>query len=416
MARRVRSNTSSSSKDATVVPTTIEGTPAPTATSDTDIDIKIDLFPSEDSTDFTALLDQEKKMPAAANEATRAVYEEHLLDCDDDELIITTTTNDNPIAVDNAENSASIPADGNEQEDKAETEERVENAETAQAKPEAHFEHAKLAMIWCAQTMLTQSADMAAALQLNDVGETVAVNVTANGVTYEITWKVTSFVDSEDTEGHTTTSSLRDAAPLTKFFPTAPQANIKYKFGRNCKNGVACPLDHTIKPKLCGFVNTSRGCTNTDGCEFSHENEGVNCTRSALRNTCANGRGCTFKHGDDWVKEVKVEEKTEEKSDVAKDAPPANAPSGPKVVNVEVAPTGPKGDGPKQIAGQKHGRGDEEDVGNAPKGPRLAPDGGNNHRGDGRQTRGRGRGRGQGRGRGGGPGLRIRGAASKGQV
>lgn len=421
MARRNQPGAPSSSKDVPAPPTITEGTQAPITASETDIDIDIDLdlFPSEGTTDLAPPPDLENKMSPS--------YEEDLLDYEDDELV-PSNTNNILAATESADNSINVQADGAEQENSLEAEESLEHAENAQATAEVHHEHAKLGMAWGAQTMLTQSPDMAGALQLNDIGDTVSVNITANGVIYEVTWKVTSFVDPEDTEAYPSTTtttnsapavkrtnSLRDAPPLSSSLPTAPHASIKCKFGRCCKNGTACPFDHTVKPKLCGFVNTAQGCTNATACEFSHENEGVKCKRSTLRTACANGRGCAFKHGDDFVKGVKVEEKVEVKREVAKDAAPLAAPTGPKEVKVEGAPKGPKGDGTKQIAGQKRGRGDDDEVGNAPKGPRLAQDGrgGRQHRG-----RGRGQGRGVGRGRGGvggGQGLRIRGAASAGQ-
>ncbi|KAF1917498.1 hypothetical protein BDU57DRAFT_586210 [Ampelomyces quisqualis] len=438
MARRNQRDTSSSPKDIKASHTSTEGITAPTITLETDINIDLDLF-SSDSTDFVSSRYRENKMPASPTYNTPAAYEEDIIDFDDDELIPSTTNDVLIAAVQDTENSTNFQADDTEQENGFEAEEQAKNKETAQATAEAHLQHAKLGMAWGAQTMLTQSPDMAGVLQLNDVGDAVCVNATANGVTYEVTWKVTSFVAPEDTEKHLPTAPvttgapaiqrtnlLRDAAPLSQFLPPAPQPNINCKFGRHCKNGAACLFDHTVKPKLCGFVNTTRGCTNAADCEFSHESEGVKCTRSTLRYTCANGRGCAFKHVDDGVKQEntkkemeKVVLETKNTTEVVKDVPPAESTTVPKAAEVEGAPTGLKGDGPKQIAGQKHGRDGDEEVGNAPKGPRLARDGGKNNRGA-KQHRGRGRGQGRGGGRGrsgasDGQGLLIRGAASTGQ-
>lgn len=351
-------------------------------------------------------------------------------------------------------------------------------APATQAVPNVQLEQAKAGMAWSTETMLTQTPEMANALQLNKVGDAVTISVSTNGVTYEVTWKVAAIERSAPepvTRKPSITaapviaanSALRDASPLSGGVPKATSSSgVKCKFGRACTKGAACPYDHTIKAKLCSYVNTAQGCSSGANCEFSHDNEGMKCTRSATRYMCPNGRGCAFKHGDDWAKPVKkvelakkvapvqqaesvktIEPEVKEEEDVVA-TPPVNAPTGPKAERasdgertpIEItpdekgkqdsvspttegaptgAPTGPKNTSIPQAAGQKRAREGDEEHETAEQRPRLAHD--NNARGFGgrRPPRGRGRGVGQGGGRGGGRGrggmgLNIRGAATRG--
>lgn len=326
------------------------------------------------------------------------------------------------------------------------------------------LEQAKAGMAWSTETMLTQTPEMASALQLNKVGDAVTISVTSNGVTYEVTWKVCAVEGGEIekplarkpsiTAAPVTaaTSALRDASPLSGGLPKATfSSGAKCRFGRACTKGAACPYDHPIKAKLCSYVNTSQGCSSGANCEFSHDNEGMKCTRSATRYICPNGRGCAFKHGDDWAKTVKKatpakqievvkesetiqenESKAKQEEDTVT-TPPANAPTGPKAERANHggttptdtkiddnlkhdsvsptanprtgAPTGPKSTSTPQVAGQKRACDGDDENGTAAQRPRLAQE--NNTRGFGgrRPPRGRGgRGVGQGVGRGGGRG------------
>jgi hypothetical protein len=232
--------------------------------------------------------------------ASTSEYVEDILDYEDDELV-SGDNNSSLIAVDNEdakpEQDSALPADTEPTEPSAE-----EQAATAQATVEAHLLQAKVGMVWSAEMMLTRTPDMASALQLFDIDDAVTVQVSANGVTYDITWKVAGFCEPEHEPE--TGPELEHDEPTT-FLDTATAAprpttsTMKCKFGRSCNKGLMCPYDHNTKPRLCTWVNTLKGCQNGAGCEFSHEIEGVKCTRSEVRFECVNGRGCAFKHRDD---------------------------------------------------------------------------------------------------------------------
>jgi hypothetical protein len=239
---------------------------------------------------------------------------------------------------------------------------------------ETRLLQAQAAMAWSISTMLTQTPEMTAYLQLHHPGDAATVTATANGTTYEVIWKVVNVSGAPQ--------SLRNAAPL----PTGPLPSpaVKCKFGRACKNGAACPYEHTAKAKLCAWVNTPQGCSKSAECEFSHESEGMRCTRSATRKGCANGRGCAFKHSDDGGK-----------------IPPTDLKA--HGVNENTEP----------LVGRKRERGLEDEGENASQRRRLADNGeASTSRREGRQHHGQGRSRGYASGRGRGRG---RGAADRGQ-
>jgi hypothetical protein len=317
----------------------------------------------------TPFLPIEKEMALAMPPtAPAAEYVEDILDFSDDELIPTNLTVNAPSAEDEAAALAS-----------------------------SHLEEAKRVMAWSAETMLTQSTNMASALQLHNVGDTVSVQVSAHGVTYDVYWKVAAVTSASSTNPGPLATLSATTEPTTR-------NSIKCKFGKHCNKGSACPFDHTVKPKLCTWINTPMGCMKGVECEFSHEFEGVKCTRSEARYTCANGSRCAYKHGDDGGVEVTEDAPEEKQNDGTKQN------DGGKEEGEE------KKDAAQQVAGKKRGHEDGgEDV--TPKKQRLghenAERGGKQHRGRGR-GRGNGRGRGRGRGGGGGQGIRVRGAATKG--
>jgi hypothetical protein len=280
------------------------------------------------------------------------------------------------------------------------------------------------------------------------------VNISVNGVKYEITWKVAGIDESEpqdrieqcaalattqqltaltvDTTQHKPSVSLCDAAPLSGNTPKAAHFTAKCKFGKFCTKGETCPFDHTIKPKLCTWVNAVQGCTKGFECEFSHDNEGKKCTRSPSRSTCTNSKGCAFKHDDDVRKAPALKPKPVappapvQQIKVMDSTPPVNAPKGPKASSALPANalTGHEANSAVQQlgkgAGQKRSRDKDDEAGNAVQRPKLSHDNGDNNRRGVKQHRGRGRGNGRGRGRGRGGAsvsvtgveLRIRGAAA----
>jgi hypothetical protein len=282
-------------------------------------------------------------------------YQEDLIDYDDDDL-----------------EPAITEVEFNESE--------IESTEVAPEQQAAlHIEQAKVGMAWSISTMLSNTPEIASALQLTSIGASASTEVTVAGVTYEVTWKVVGI------EGvQTPTTDI--AAP-----PTPSASTTKCKFGRHCTKGASCPFDHGTKTKLCIWVNTLGGCSNGSVCAHSHEHAGTMCTRSKYRSNCANGKACAYQHLDDVyrsgamkVKKIEVGDERkervdgEEAVDEGERTPPANAPTGPKL-----------GKG----VGQKRGREDGDGVGGRPG---QIPRG--NQRGRGR---GRGSGRGRGRGRGG---------------
>jgi hypothetical protein len=373
-------------------------------------------------------------------------YLEDLIDYDDDELAPANhdSGDDTLIGIDDTD--IKLEEETTEAKNKSMAEEQAENAQSEQTAVAHRLEQAKYVMSLGPQTLFSSSPGLASALQLNDVGDTVTVNAYVNGVTYEISWKVEAFYDEEPqpTVEQPTTSltvdtaprktSLRDAAPLSGPTLFLAHTATKCKFGRACSKGAACLFDHTVKPKLCTWVNTAQGCTKANACECSHENEGVKCTRSTTRFVCANGKGCAFKHGDDInnMPKVKAVAAPVEQVKAVKGTPPPNAPTGPKATGTPPtnAPTGPKNNNknaqqPAKVGGQKRGREQDDDGGNATQDKRVNDSTGNFNAGGGhrvvKQHRGRGRGRGNGRSRGRGGGgvitggeFSIKGAATGG--
>ncbi|KAH8702915.1 hypothetical protein GQ44DRAFT_764312 [Phaeosphaeriaceae sp. PMI808] len=159
------------------------------------------------------------------------------------------------------------------QEDKAQPTTDLEpNLDT----PETRLQQAKFAMTYYMQTILTNTPDMPTALQLTAINDTVTINVSANGTTYEVTWKITGTYDQA---AATTTTTVPEAQPTTTATTaTAVAAPTRCKFGRNCNKAQTCPFDHvsnqTAKP--CQWVNTLQGCHQGDKCVYSHECAGVN--------------------------------------------------------------------------------------------------------------------------------------------
>jgi hypothetical protein len=462
MARRTRSNNSASSKNTDNVDIKIEGVPeVKTENIEVDIDLgSMDEVPNMSTTPTMKEEDTVTNAETVAPAAPAAEYVEDMIDYDDDELTP---------AVDSGIGSDDAPIDFEGEDIKLEdlkeettAEEQAEIEATRRVAAEESLMQAKYIMSLGPQTLLTQS-DMAGALQLNEVGDTVVVNISVNSVKYEIMWKVAGFEETEpqdvieqcaalattqqptltvDTAPRKPSFSLRDAAPLSGSTPKAAQFSSKCKFGKFCIRDAACPFDHTIKPKLCTWVNTAQGCTKGFDCEFSHDNEGTKCTRNSSRFTCANGKGCAFKHDDDvreapapTSKPKPVAQPTAvapvQQIQVVDSTPPANAPKGPKATSVPPtnAPTGSKAmSAAPQLgksAGQKRNRDEDDEGEQAVQRPKLSHDDGNNKHRTVKQHRGRGRGncRGRGRARGGagvgaatgGGEFSIKGAAAGGQ-
>jgi hypothetical protein len=323
-------------------------------------------------------VEPEANMPTAST----SEYVEDILDYEDDELVSADNNNGILIAVDNEdatlEQDSALPAITEPIETLAE-----EQAVIPQATVEAHLLQAKVGMAWSAEMMLARTPDMASALQLFDIDDAVTVQVSASGVTYDVTWKVAGFYEPEheteagpEPEHEESTTSLRTAAPLSA------TSAVKCKFGRSCNKGSTCPYDYTTKPRLCTWANTLKGCMKGADCEFSHEIEGVKCTRSELRFECANGRGCAFKHRDD------------------ENGLPVDATKEENVTKEDVK-IGEKKDGAQPVVGKKRSREGGDEGGNPTQKPRPSygsePRGGKQHRGHGRE-RGHGRGRGKHRG------------------
>jgi hypothetical protein len=472
MARRTRSKKSASSNRTDNVDIKVEETPEGKI-ENTEVDIDLGCMDEVPDMSATPTNKQGEEVVAKTESVIPAApateYEEDLIDYDDDELLP---------AVDSGIGSDDTPIDFEDDDIKLEddiaikhsteqvtAEEQAEIEATKRVVAEEALVQAKYIMSLGPQTLLTQS-DMAGALQLNRVGDTVVVNIAVNGVKYEISWKVTGFEEHEpdpqnvieqcaalattqeptaltvDTTQRKPSSSLRDAAPLSGSTPKAAHFTAtKCKFGKFCTKGTACPFDHTIKSKLCTWVNTTMGCAKGLKCEFSHDNEGTKCTRGPSRFTCANGKGCAFKHDDDVRKALApapvpkpklvaspAPTPAPQQIEVVDSTPPANVPKGHKAAISSLAnvPTGPKAKGTAtqlgQGAGQKRGRGEDDEGDNAVQRQKVSHDHDNNnghravrqHRG---RSRGNVRGRGRGRGRGGAGvgagtgGFSIKGAA-----
>lgn len=423
MTRSTRSAVAAAPKDTSATLTSIvEAAVAQAMPVETDIDIDLMDNPIKDTT-VTAPV---------------AEYEEDLIDYDDDKLVpaghdsgddTLIGLNDVDIKFEDETTVAKV---------KSLAKEQADNTQAMQEVADQYFAQAKYMMSMGPQTLLGSSPNMASVLQLNNVGDNVNVNVSINGFTYEVTWKVAAVHGEQPQPAieqpaasfavNTTQrkTSLRDASPLSASALPAARSAIKCKFGSKCNKGTSCTFDHTVKVKLCAWVNTAQGCTKGKACEFSHDNEGAKCTRSTTRTGCANGKGCAFKHGDDVG--IAVKPKTvAPPAEQVKTAPPTNAPIGPRGGNIPPtnAPTGPKSNGGAQqdakFAGQKRRRDQDDDGGNETQHKRVNDTTGNfkagssNNRGvEQHQGRGRGNARAGDRGRGGAePGgeMRIKGAA-----
>lgn len=465
MGRRTRSSNSASSKKETV-DIKIEEVPV-ACTADTEVDIDFDIMDEITNQDIPPTIKEEQvvvKTEPITSATPVAEYEEDIIDYDDDDLAPAGSNSDDTlIGIEDEDiklegnGISEEPREAAEVTEKTMTEEQAEIEAAERVAAEERLVRAKFVMSLGPQTLLTKSSDMANALQLNAIGDAVTVNISANGVNYEVTWKVAGMDESQpqgtieqcaalattpqpaaltvDTTQRKT-SSLRDAAPLSGSTPSASHLTTKCKYGKWCTKGAACPFDHTIKLKLCTWINTAQGCTKGEGCDFSHENEGTKCTRSSSRFTCANGRGCAFKHHDDVRRAPVPKSKAvappalAQQTEAVDPTPPANTPNGPKASSSPLpnAPKGPETNGTapqlSKGAGQKRGRDEEDEAGKSVQRPKLHHDSAiNNHHRGVKQHRGRGRGNGSGRGRGrGGAGvvagageLKIRGAAAGGQ-
>jgi hypothetical protein len=326
--------------------------------------------------------------PVSAAAHTRTVEEEDLIDYDDDDLEPTKPISHNPR--DDPEDQNIKAEEGTEwREPKP-----GPTSENQAAHAQIMLDAAKKAMKWSTETMLTQTTGIASALQLDNVGDAVTVEVSANSFTYDITWKLTR---AHDPDPEALAVALPAGTPIAAPLATA----VRCKFGRACNKGTQCPYSHT---KLCTWVNTLTGCAKGASCEHSHEIEGIKCTRSPTRNACTNGRGCAFKHTDDVG--------------VPRDA--AALPIESKIV----APKGVKKDELGEGARQKRARDGDDEPGNVAQRQRTNNENSGTRRGD-RHHRERGQGRrrggparGNSRGCGGAggnrPELYIRGFATRG--
>ncbi|KAH4046949.1 hypothetical protein HBI29_166040 [Parastagonospora nodorum] len=366
---------------------TVEASVTQTMPVETDIDIDLSDSPANDT------------MIAAP----AAEYQEDLIDYDDDELLPASHDSGDDTLIGLDDTDIKFEDEITVAKDTSLAEQQADHAQGMQEVAEHHLEQAKYMMSMGPQTLLGSSPDMASALQLNNVGDNVTVNVSVDGITYEITWKVAAVHGEQPQPAieqpaasiavNTTQrkTSLRDAPPLSTSANPAARSAVKCKFGSKCNKGTSCTFEHTVKVKLCTWVNTAQGCTKGKACEFSHDNEGAKCTRSTTRSDCANGKGCAFKHGDDVGIAVKPKAVAPAAEQV-KTLPPADAPIGPKVANAPPsnAPTGPKGTG-------KRSRDQDDDGGNETQHKRVNNStdnfkaGGSNNRGV-KQYRGRGRG------------------------
>jgi hypothetical protein len=135
--------------------------------------------------------------------------------------------------------------------------------------------NAELGVASLTEAMLIQVPNTAPVLQSNKVGDTVVVKVPANGITYEVTWKVTGSHKSIEP------LSIPIANPTIIFFTS----NTRCKFGRACIKCNSCPYSHT---KFCTRLNATQGCTKGADCESAHELEGVKRTRSVTRKAFSN--------------------------------------------------------------------------------------------------------------------------------
>lgn len=471
MSRRRRRNTNKN-KDQSTESSSVEVTPV--ASEETDQQININLDPAEEESTSTLTPAPERRTIDMAKNSAQPTTPETEYEVDiflDEEPEVTATEDENVATITNSDDAlleelhTLATTTGGDHPATAIEDEEQDRETQAMLGTDLHLQQAKAGMAWSAKTMLTQTPEMATALQLNKVGDAVTITVTANGVTYEVTWKVAASVTTDEPKVRepsvtaptitAATSALRDASPLSVSLLKTPfSSSMKCKFGRACNKGALCSYDHAIKPKLCSYVNTAQGCSSGAKCEFSHENEGMKCTRSILRYSCPNGRGCAFSHADDWIKEAQpakpvqasksansIKTEPEEQTYDGTDAtPPVDAPTGPKAERdsaietvstpktavatekqVSVPPAGPKHDSIPQVTGQKRAREGNEEGGKVAQRPRSTRDSNatSTFRGK-RQPRGRGRGASQGIGRGGGfrgrggMGLNIRGAATRG--
>ncbi|KAF2027961.1 hypothetical protein EK21DRAFT_114309 [Setomelanomma holmii] len=366
MARKTRSNTLSSQTFKEI-----------TNTKSISDSIPETILAAPVSTETAAPIEEEATMPTndpSTIITTVVEHEEDLIDYDDDDLDVPIGTAD----VKNEHRDINLEvviAAPDTHEDQAVTfpEEATEASNTM-------YEHAKYAMIWGTTALLTKNPELATALGLNDVENTVTVDVSQNGFTYEVIWKVKGIENSNGAPEEVSiasTEAQKDTAieksTTTELIATSTAAATTATYPSKSRS-----------MKLCVYVNTPQGCSGGSRCEFSHEKEGKKCTSSDKRMMCPNGRKCAFKHWDDF------------KSATWEDGivgVPHKAPTGPKV----------------HVLG-KRGRDHSDDAG----AKRVKVSHAENERSArGRPQRGRGCGHGRGRGRGRGgsrePGMRVKG-------
>jgi hypothetical protein len=447
MAPSTPSAVTKGSKQTTTTSNTTAGTPTTNYVfTDTDIDL------SESSIEDTVITTAKKD---TATHAPVVEYEEDLIDYDEDELEPATHDNGDGVLIDIEDKDINLEDDPTSAKTKSMAEEHAENSKAIQEAAKQRLEQAKYMMTLGPQTLLTSSTDMATALQLINLGDTVTVKVPINSVIYEITWKIAGFQGIQQPIPNfpsTTTTTvqrktcLRNAPPLSNSSHLPPHTAYKYcRFGRNCQKGTSCPFQHAVvKSKLCTWINTPQGCTQGAGCSFSHENDGVKCTLSAMRLSCANGLGCAFKHDDDVGRAHNVDEAlgaSVEVGEVLDTGRLGDGPVGSKSAGMPFfdADTGMNNAGAQEsgkVVGSKRGREQHDDGGDATQYKRVNDYTGKfkagtwhpstkQHQGRGRgsgrvSNRGSGRGSNRGSGRGRGSvvargGMRIKGAASGGQ-
>jgi hypothetical protein len=117
--------------------------------------------------------------------------------------------------------------------------------EQKQTASEAHVPDAELGVASLTEAMLIQAPIMTSVLQSNKVGDGVLVKVSANGMTCEVTWKVTGTY--KPVKPSSTSTSLPIANPTPTFFTFTTRC----KFGCACIKGTSCPYSHT---KFCIWV------------------------------------------------------------------------------------------------------------------------------------------------------------------
>lgn len=218
---------------------------------------------------------------------------------------------------------------------------------TGSQKPDLLKQQAEEAMLWTISHLFEANPGIGSALRLYNTGDSTSTVAHINGTTYEVTWKIIDTYDvdtpaedsgievsgnatpvatppseeggksieednsnvvaaaeavtektSEDITGGTTDTP---EDPITHVAETLFETPIipTCKFGKYCNKGDECKFDHSVRRKLCTWVNTAQGCSKGENCAFSHEIKGTTCKRSPLRRSCPNGYTCAYKHQDD---------------------------------------------------------------------------------------------------------------------